>query len=84
MLTALTTQILVMMYIMIFAAAIRLRYTQPDAPRAYKIPGGKLRDLDRRRRWDLRLGVLADHRLRPAQRGQPLADPALHRGDARS
>lgn len=42
MLSALTTQILVMMYIMIFAAAIRLRYTQPDAPRAYKIPGGKL------------------------------------------
>jgi amino acid transporter len=40
MLTALTTQILVMMYIMIFAAAIRLRYTQPDVPRAYKIPGG--------------------------------------------
>jgi amino acid transporter len=42
MLTALTTQILVMMYILIFAAAIRLRYTQPDAPRAYKIPGGKV------------------------------------------
>jgi amino acid transporter len=42
MLTALTTQILVMMYIMIFAAAIRLRYTQPDVPRAYKIPGGKI------------------------------------------
>jgi amino acid transporter len=41
MLTALTTQILVMMYILIFAAAIRLRYTQPDAPRAYKVPGGK-------------------------------------------
>ena len=40
MLSALTTQILVMMYIMIFAAAIRLRYTQPDTPRAYKIPGG--------------------------------------------
>ena len=31
MLTALTTQILVMMYILIFAAAIRLRYTQPDS-----------------------------------------------------
>jgi amino acid transporter len=30
-----------MMYILIFAAAIRLRYTQPDTPRAYKIPGGK-------------------------------------------
>jgi putative glutamate/gamma-aminobutyrate antiporter len=41
MLTALTTQILVLMYIMIFAAAIKLRYTQPDAPRAYRIPGGK-------------------------------------------
>jgi amino acid transporter len=41
MLTALTTQILVMMYILIFAAAIRLRYTQPDTPRAYKVPGGK-------------------------------------------
>jgi putative glutamate/gamma-aminobutyrate antiporter len=42
MLTALTTQILVMMYILIFAAAIRLRYTQPDVPRAYKIPGGNV------------------------------------------
>jgi amino acid transporter len=42
MLTALTTQILVMMYIMIFAAAIGLRYTQPDVTRAYKIPGGKI------------------------------------------
>jgi amino acid transporter len=41
MLTALTTQILVMMYILIFAAAIRLRYTQPDTPRAYTVPGGK-------------------------------------------
>ena len=40
MLTALTTQILVMMYAMIFAAAIRLRYTQPDVERPYKIPGG--------------------------------------------
>ena len=40
MLTALTTQILVMMYILIFASAIRLRYTQPNMPRAYKIPGG--------------------------------------------
>jgi putative glutamate/gamma-aminobutyrate antiporter len=40
MLTALTTQILVLMYIMIFASAIKLRYTQPNTPRAYKIPGG--------------------------------------------
>lgn len=42
MLSALTTQILVLMYIMIFAAVIRLRYTQPDAPRPYKLPGGKV------------------------------------------
>jgi amino acid transporter len=42
MLSALTTQILVLMYIMIFAAVIRLRYTQPDAPRPYKVPGGKV------------------------------------------
>jgi len=26
---------------MMFLAAIRLRYTKPDVPRAYKIPGGK-------------------------------------------
>jgi glutamate:GABA antiporter len=41
MLSALTTQILVLMYLLIFAAVIRLRYTQPNAPRPYKIPGGK-------------------------------------------
>lgn len=40
MLTALTTQILVMMYAMIMAAGIRLRYTQPDIERPYKVPGG--------------------------------------------
>ena len=40
MLTALTTQILVLMYILVFAAALRLRYTQPNAVRPYKIPGG--------------------------------------------
>jgi amino acid transporter len=41
MLTALTTQIVVMMYTLVFAAAIRLRYTQPDTHRPYRIPGGK-------------------------------------------
>ena len=40
MLTALTTQILVMMYIMVMAAGIRLRYTQPDVERPYRVPGG--------------------------------------------
>jgi amino acid transporter len=41
MLTALTTQLTVMMYILMLAAAIRLRYTQPGTPRPYRIPGGK-------------------------------------------
>jgi glutamate:GABA antiporter len=40
MLTALTTQILVMMYAKIIAAGLRLRYTQPDIERPYKVPGG--------------------------------------------
>jgi glutamate:GABA antiporter len=39
-LSALTTQLLVIMYVLMFAAVIRLRYTQPDRPRPYKIPGG--------------------------------------------
>ncbi len=30
----------VIMYILMFAAAIKLRYTEPDVPRAYKVPGG--------------------------------------------
>lgn len=41
-LSALTTQLLVIMYVLIFAALIRLRYTQPDRPRPFKIPGGKV------------------------------------------
>lgn len=40
-LSALTTQLIVIMYVLIFAAVIRLRYTQPDRPRPFKIPGGK-------------------------------------------
>jgi len=39
-LSALTTQLLVIMYVLMFGAVIRLRYTQPDRPRPYKIPGG--------------------------------------------
>ncbi|MBV8487107.1 MAG: amino acid permease, partial [Planctomycetaceae bacterium] len=31
-----------MMYAQVYAAAIRLRYTQPDADRPYKVPGGKI------------------------------------------
>jgi amino acid transporter len=39
-LSALTTHLLVIMYVLMFGAVIRLRYTQPDRPRPYKIPGG--------------------------------------------
>ncbi len=39
-LSALTTQLLVVMYVLMFAAVIRLRYTEPDRRRPYKIPGG--------------------------------------------
>lgn len=37
--TALTSQFAMIMYILIFAAAIRLRYTQPHVFRHYRIPG---------------------------------------------
>ena len=40
-LTAITTQVITVMYFLMFAAVIKLRYSQPDTPRAYKIPGGK-------------------------------------------
>jgi amino acid transporter len=29
-----------MMYVLIFAAVIKLRYSRPDQPRPFKIPGG--------------------------------------------
>lgn len=41
MLFALTTTVYIVMYLLMYAAAIRLRYTRPDVPRAFKIPGGK-------------------------------------------
>lgn len=37
-LSALSTQIYLVMYLLMFMAAIRLRYTRPNVPRAYKIP----------------------------------------------
>ena len=39
-LSALTSQVFAIMYILMFSSVIRLRITQPDTPRAYKIPGG--------------------------------------------
>jgi glutamate:GABA antiporter len=35
----LTTQLVLLMYIQVFASAIRLRYTEPNTDRAYKVPG---------------------------------------------
>ncbi|MGE3287925.1 MAG: amino acid permease [Pseudonocardia sp.] len=40
MLSAVTAQIIIVMYALMFASVIRLRYTQPDTPRPYRIPGG--------------------------------------------
>jgi len=39
-LTALTAQLYSLMYLIMFIAAVALRYQQPDTPRPYKIPGG--------------------------------------------
>ncbi len=40
--TALTTQLAALIYVFIFASAIRLRYTQPDRVRTFKVPGGNI------------------------------------------
>lgn len=41
-LTAMTAQLYMGMYILMFAAAIALRYRRPDVERTFRIPGGKL------------------------------------------
>ena len=40
LLSAVTTELLAIVYLLVFAALIKLRYSQPDAPRPFKIPGG--------------------------------------------
>jgi len=35
-------QLILMVYFLLFISVIRLRYTQPDTPRLYQIPGGKI------------------------------------------
>lgn len=40
LLSALTIGLYLLMYMMMYLAGIRLRYSQPDLPRSYKIPGG--------------------------------------------
>ena len=39
--SALTAQLYMIMYLFMFAAAIKLRYSQPDKIRPYRVPGGK-------------------------------------------
>ena len=41
LMSALTAQLYMVMYLLMFAAAIKLRYSKPDVPREYKVPGGK-------------------------------------------
>ena len=40
-LTALTAQLTVIMYVLIFSAVIKLRYSKPDIKRPFRVPGGK-------------------------------------------
>ena len=39
---ALTTTVYIVMYFLMYSAAIKLRYSQPETKRPFKIPGGKL------------------------------------------
>lgn len=38
----LASQLILMMYFMVFLSVIKLRFTQPHTPRLYHVPGGKL------------------------------------------
>lgn len=42
LLSAMTITLYLVMYMLLFAAGIRLRYSQPNVPRSYKIPGGNI------------------------------------------
>ncbi len=42
LLSALTIGLYLVMYMMMYASGIKLRYTQPDLKRSYKVPGGKM------------------------------------------
>jgi len=39
-LSAMTTELLCIVYFLVFASLIKLRYSQPEKPRPFKIPGG--------------------------------------------
>ena len=39
--TALQTQLVLLMYILMYATVLQLRRTQPQVPRAFRVPGGR-------------------------------------------
>lgn len=41
-LTDLTAQLYLLMYVLMFLAALRLRYKSPNTPRSYRVPGGNI------------------------------------------
>ncbi|MGP3690196.1 amino acid permease [Streptomyces sp. IBSNAI002] len=41
LISAMTVSLYLVMYLLLYAAAIRLRHTRPDLPRSFTIPGGK-------------------------------------------
>jgi len=41
LISSMTITLYIVMYLLMYAAAIRLRHTQPNLPRAFSIPGGK-------------------------------------------
>jgi amino acid transporter len=41
LISTVTISLYIVMYMLMYAAAIRLRYTQPSLPRSFKVPGGK-------------------------------------------
>ena len=53
-LSAMTVELLCIVYVLVFAAVIKLRYSQPDTPRPFRIPGGHAGHLDCRGPWDPR------------------------------
>ncbi len=42
LLSAITSQVALLVYLLIFSAVVRLRYTQPKVERKYRVPGGKI------------------------------------------
>lgn len=41
-LTAMTAQVIIVMYVLMFASVIKLRYSKPEVERSYRLPGGKV------------------------------------------